>query len=306
MTSQPAKRISVVEQFVESKADDRVCEDMIIITDNFAAVIDGASDATGASFAGKSGGRLAAEIIAASIQRLSVDVDARSFADTLSTALCTAVGDLAPDVRWPVAVVTCVSAERREVWRIGDCHVVIDGVEHASTFLIDNAASRFRAAVNAALIAKGTPIEEILDHDPGSQARRILTDNQQHLANTTGPWGYGCINGKEVPSEHIEVFPIREGPTEIILTTDGYTSVRPTLSETEATLSRLIREDPAAIGELWPIGKSARPGSNAPDDRAYLRIKLESEPPSRQPSTTPKMLRYLELQSPASSATACE
>jgi len=264
--------IRAVEQFVEAKSVGRVCEDMIVVTDHFAAVIDGASDGTGARFNGKSGGRLAAETIATAIRGLPADVDARSFADMLSAALASAVGDLRPDTRWPVA---CVSADRGEVWRIGDCHVVIGDVEHPSTFLVDEAASRFRAAVNAALLAKGTPIQKILENDPGSQARRILTDNQQHLANTVGPWGYGCINGKTVPSEYIEVLPIPEGQAEIILTTDGYTVVQSTLSETEATLARSIRDDPAAIGELWPIGKSTRPGANAPDDRAYLRIKLE-------------------------------
>lgn len=267
--------MSVIEQFVEGKSDDRTCEDMIIITDDFAAVVDGASDATGARFEGKTGGRLAAEVIAASILRRKADIDARSFADTLSAALAKAVGHLPAKTRWPAAVVACVSRHRREVWRIGDCNVVVDGVEHASTFLIDDAASRFRAAVNAALLANGTPIDEILERDPGSEARRVLTDNQQYLANTVGPWGYGCINGGRVPSEFIEVFPIPDRPAEVILTSDGYPVVLPTLGETEATLARLIRDDPAAIGELWPIGKSTRPGSNAPDDRAYLRVRLE-------------------------------
>jgi len=267
--------IRVLEQFVEAKSNDRVCEDIIVITDDFAAVIDGASDATGARFEGMSGGRLAAEVIAASIEDLPSDIDARSFTDTLSSALAAAVGELPPDTRWPVAVLTCTSAERREVWRIGDCRVVIGQLEQPSTFLIENAASRFRAAVNAALLAKGTSIEEILELDPGSQARRILTDNQQHLANRVGPWGYGCINGNQVPSEYIEVFSLPDEPTEVILASDGYTVVMPTLSETEAALARLIRDDPAAIGDLWPIGKSTKPGSNAPDDRAYLRLVVE-------------------------------
>lgn len=268
--------IRVVEQFIEAKSEDRVCEDMIVVTDDFAAVIDGASDATGARFGDKSGGRLAAEVIAAAISGLSADIDARTFADTLSGALAAAVGDLPPDVRWPVAVVSCASARRREVWRIGDCNVVIDQIEHPSTFRLEKAASRFRAAVNAALMARGMPIEEILEHDPGAQARRILTDNQQHLANTVGPWGYGCINGKRVPSQYIEVMAIPEGPAEVVLTSDGYPVVGGTLRETEATLARLVRDDPAAIGELWKIGKPATRGSNAPDDRAYLRFTIGS------------------------------
>lgn len=61
-------------------------------------------------------------------------------------------------------------------------------------------------------------------------------------------------------------------PTEVVLTSDGYPVVLPTLRESEAALARLVRDNPAAIGELWAIDKSARAGSNASGDRAYLRI----------------------------------
>lgn len=266
--------ISVAERFVEGKFDDRVCEDMIVVTDDFAAVIDGASDATGARFDGRSGGFLAAEAIAVAISALPADVDARGFADILSSAVAEAVGEISAGVRWPVAVVACASARRREVWRIGDCNVVIGGVDHPSTFRVDDAVSSFRAALNAALLQQGTPLEQILNDDPGAQAARRLTDNQQHLANTLGPWGYGCVNGCPVPDDHVEVMALPEAPTEVILTSDGYPRVLPTLLETERALADLVASDPAAVGELWTIGKSSRPGSNAPDDRAYLRLTV--------------------------------
>lgn len=114
--------IQVLERFVEGKTDDGTCEDMIVVTDHFAAVIDGASDATGARFAGKTGGRFAAEVVAATIASLPANADARTFADALADALTQAVaaaaGELGADTRWPVAVLTCASAHRREVWRI--------------------------------------------------------------------------------------------------------------------------------------------------------------------------------------------
>lgn len=83
--------IQVLERFVEGKTDDGTCEDMIVVTDHFAAVIDGASDATGARFAGKTGGRFAAEVVAATIASLPATADARAFADVLADALTQAV-----------------------------------------------------------------------------------------------------------------------------------------------------------------------------------------------------------------------
>lgn len=267
--------LEVIERFVESKSTDRICEDVIIVTDNFAAVIDGASDATGADFDGATGGRFAAVVVDKAICALRPDVGARAFADVLSAALASAVGQLDPGTRWPAAVVTCVSVRRREIWRIGNGNVVIDGTAHPSVLRVDDAAYTFRAAVNAALLQKGMPLDEVIATDPGARAARQLIDIQQHLANTVGPWGYGCINGQRVPDEYLDIIPIPDGASEIIMTSDGYSTVLPTLRQTEAALRSMIQHDPAAIDEMWPIGKTHKIGSNAPDDRAYLRFSIE-------------------------------
>jgi len=118
------------------------------------------------------------------------------------------------------------------------------------------------------------PVSEVVEHDPGALAARPLFDNQQHLANVVGPWGYGCVNGQRVPDDFVEVLPIPAGPTEVVITSDGFPVVLPTLRESEARLAEMIRNDPAATDALWAIGKSTKPGANAPDDRAYLRLML--------------------------------
>ena len=271
--------LTVLEQFVEAKTAGRVCEDIIVVTGDFSAVIDGASDATGARFDGRSGGRLAAEVVANAVSVLPADAGARSFADSLSDALAAAVtamvGTLGPDTRWPVAVLTCVSAHRRQVWRIGDGNVVIGGTPHLGLSRIDEAAYSFRAATNAALLARGMPLHELIESDPGAAAVRILSDNQQNLTNKVSRWGRGSINGSRVPDEYIEILPIPDGPTEVILTTDGFPVPLATLAESEAELAEMVSRDPAAVDELWAIGKPMKSGANAPDDRAYLRLTID-------------------------------
>jgi len=268
----------VVEQFVEAKNDARVCEDIIVAADNFVAVIDGASDATGASFNGLTGGRLAAEAVADAIRGLPTATDARTFADTLSEAVRESVaavaGDLGPDVRWPVAVAACVSRETRQVWRVGDCNIVIGGVFHPGEVGVDGASCRFRAAVNTALVNQGMSVSEIIETDPGHKAARVLIDQQQHLANRVSPWGFGCFNGQRVPDEYLEIIAIPETATEVVLASDGYPEVRGSLAATEAALRALIERDPAAMSEMWAMGKPMKPGANAPDDRAYLRLTV--------------------------------
>ncbi|MEE9416181.1 MAG: hypothetical protein V3V01_12925 [Acidimicrobiales bacterium] len=209
---------SVVEQFVEGKSDDIICEDLIVVTTDFAAVIDGASDETGMKFGGWSGGRFAAE---------------------------------------------------------GDCSFLVDGQPNVGTKRVDDAAYGFRAAINSALLESGTSLTEILEDDPGAAAARPLFDLQQQLSNQQGPWGYGCVNGRPVPDRFVEVFPVANNATETVLTSDGFPDPRSSLAESEARLKHLLETDPAAIGELWTVGKSLRPGPNSVDDRAYLRLCRE-------------------------------
>jgi hypothetical protein len=230
---------SVVERFVESKCDTRESEDVIVVTDNFAAVVDGATDETGALFDGRSGGRFAAEAVRNAIELLPSNVTAREFTDELTRSLTLAVheatGDLAPTTRWPSASLVCLSIFRDEIWRIGDCNFTVDEVAVIGSKRVDDAAYGFRAAVNAALLHAGTPLEEILRDDPGTEAARVLFDLQQQLTNLVGPWGYGCVNGRPVPDEFIEVFPVERDAAAVVLTTDGYPTVEPTVAGRRTT-----------------------------------------------------------------------
>lgn len=106
---------SLVEEFFETKMRDRVCEDLILVTGGHAVVIDGASDATGVDFGGRSGGRFAAETIRLAFQGMDPHATARQAVDDLSKQLAQAVGDLPAlvrwpaSVRWPAATVVCLS-----------------------------------------------------------------------------------------------------------------------------------------------------------------------------------------------------
>ncbi|MCP5029843.1 MAG: hypothetical protein GY929_26525, partial [Actinomycetia bacterium] len=86
---------------------------------------------------------------------------------------------------------------------------------------------------------------------PGSAAARPLFDLQQQLTNRTGPWGYGCINGRTVPDEYIEVVPIGPEVKEVVLTTASDRARARAPQRTRAPLDELHATDPAAIDTLW-------------------------------------------------------
>lgn len=267
---------SIVEQHVLGKIEGMVCEDMVVATEHHVAVIDGASDATGERYGDTTGGKFAADVIAGAISQLDRNTDARGFADAVTNALATAIqaerGDLETHVRRPAAAGICFAVEANEVWRIGDCHLVLDGEASLGGKAIDDATTGFRAAINTALMRTGVTVDEIRADDPGRQAARQLNDLQQQVANWVGPWGYGCINGTPVPDEFVEVIEIAPDVRELVMTSDGYPVPGSTLADSEAELARLLAVDPAAVDELWRMGKALRPGAHGPDDRAYVRL----------------------------------
>lgn len=272
--------VRIIESFVEGKDPEGACEDILVMSDRAVAVIDGASDESGLRLRGLAGGRFAAEVLAEAIEAGHEDADARAFADRLTQALVdqghAALGrGLTNADRWPVASVIYLSVVHRQLWRIGDCNALVDSVFHDGTKLVDDAAYSFRAVVNAALMRRGTTLDEVLANDPGHAAARVLFDNQQQLANRPGRWGFGCINGKPVPTELIDVIDLPD-ECEIVLASDGYPELLPTLAETEARLHELLALDPAAVDQLWTMGKSLRPGYRSIDDRAYVRFALDA------------------------------
>lgn len=239
-------------------------------------MIDGATDETGAVYEGKSGGRFAAETLASTIEDLSPGSTAREFADQLSSSLALAASEAdhqdGASERWPSASLVCLSFARHEIWRIGDCSFLVDGEPNIGSKRVDDAAYGFRAAINAALLAAGTPLEEILRTDPGAGFARPLLDLQQQLTNLEGTWGFGCINGRPVPDQFVEVFRLAPEVDEVVLASDGFPDLHTTFEESETRLRELLEIDPAAVDELWAVGKALRPGANSVDDRAYLRV----------------------------------
>jgi glycerophosphoryl diester phosphodiesterase len=61
---------------------------------------------------------------------------------------------------------------------------------------------------------------------------------------------------------------------EIVLATDGYPFLKPTLAESEAALRELLRKDPMLV-TLYQATKGIMQGNCSFDDRAYLRVNCE-------------------------------
>ncbi|MFF9025163.1 hypothetical protein [Streptomyces eurythermus] len=271
--------MDVIEQRVTSKAGlQGPCEDGIVVTPHHAAVIDGATDKSCMHFEGVSGGQFAMQACAQAIANLAPDADASTAVQRLTETLRSRLPDKLSISDRPSAVVAIYSAQRREIWRVGDVSIWYDGMSPrggAHQNRVDFYASGVRAAVLTAELISGRTVEELRGEDYGRAAILPLLVRQGVFANNpdAGEWAYGAINGNPVPESLVETYPIPEGARTVILASDGYPLVLPTLDETEKQLHDLLREDPLCIGPLKGT-KGVRPGAESYDDRSYLRLAV--------------------------------
>ena len=265
--------MQVVERFVAGKAvDPLLCEDAVVVTEGHAAVVDGATDITGRRYGvtGVTGGRWAMAACAEAVEALPEDADAETATARLTAALASEL----PPAERPSASVTVYSRRRRQVWQIGDVAFHYRGLPAGigrPRKPVDRIAADFRAAVLAAEAAAGQL--DLTTSDPGRLAARALISRQGALRNTLGPYGFAAIDGREVPAPLVVVHDVPDEVDELVLASDGYPEIRPTLAETEARLVELLAEDPHCVGVLRGT-KGVMAGQVSFDDRAYLRLRL--------------------------------
>ncbi len=263
----------LLEVSIIAKDDTSRCEDAVVLTDTHIAVIDGMT----ASLGNDSGdreppGRIAAARLAAATLRLSADATVHEAVQTFTAAL-EADSRKHHDVLFGASI-ACLSVSRREIWRIGDCHLRIGETEYFGDKAVDHANASYRAAINHAALAAGATVDDLRARDPGRLATRPLIDAQRRLANYTGNYGYGVLNGTTVPEQFIETFRLQDDPVFVTLMSDGYPSFGRDLADAETRLRGALERDPACIGELVRMAKNWRPGTNGPDDRSYVRLHL--------------------------------
>jgi hypothetical protein len=284
--------IRYVEHATRSKfRDGSGNEDRLVLADTVCAVIDGATAKPGQ--AARSGANIAA-LIAGALEEIGkhngahTEADRRTSPDSafdaqtlvaqvtahVRAALDLPVGEHLSDgaVARSSAAVAIYLASRRQLIRVGDCHLAINGQAYRGTKAIDTLLSEVRSLYLRLSRDAGTAVAVGAD-DPGRAVIMPLLTRQAALQNRAdlSPYGYGCIDGTDVPPAFIEVWDIPPD-TEVVLCSDGYLTPAPTLAGAEAELSAALATDPDCIGVLKGT-KGVRADQISFDDRSYLRFR---------------------------------
>lgn len=272
--------MQIIERFLLSKKGEaHGGEDRIVVTPHFAAVIDGATAKKSYNFGGPTGGAIVADTLVKAVEQLDPQVDAYSATRTFTKLVKEQVYDRfginpAPGEDRPCANMVVYSLNRREIWRIGDCNFSIGSEVNYGGKLIDNQNAAHRAAINRAFLAGGGTLEQLATDDIGRKAITSSLETQAMLMNNpaAGRYAFGAIDNRDVPTQFIETCPVPQGAT-IVLASDGYPQILPTLAESEAYLVTDLKADPQRIGK-HPSTKGLAQGHVSFDDRAWLRLKI--------------------------------
>jgi|SRR5690554_1762139 hypothetical protein len=276
--------MTIVEQLVQpGKGDLSSCEDALVVTSHYAAVIDGASCKTERRYEGLTPGRMAVRLLSNGIETLREGADLPEALKHLTASIRTyyEAHDLLQRVKeLPheriTASVAIFSRARRQVWMIGDCMCLVDTEYYTNPILVDEILAQTRALFLELELLNGTSVDELMRNDPGRAFLMPLLVRQMALQNAPPgtPFAYSVLNGFDVPIQRVKVIDVPHDAKTLVLGTDGYPQLYPTLAETEAALRKVLAQDPLCIRD-HPSTKGLYEGNASFDDRAYLRLRLD-------------------------------
>ncbi len=278
--------MKIIEHSVIGKQGIAKCEDRIVFTSDFVAVIDGS---TSKSLLpplpnGKSGGQMAAEIVAEMIESMPATTDLHSFVDQINSLFqkrysdfydASTIGEmqLLKQNRWTCSLIL-YSRYENSIWMIGDCmglllyqdgrQVVLSNEKPYEMLLAERRAHYIREQLDLG----NTTVAAVRHHDKGRDL--IIPSMLQEMKNQNVT--YAVLDGFDVAWQGVKVIPHIDCE-EIILASDGYLKLFPTLQETEDYLQNYLAQDPLMIG-CHIATKAWMENSDCFDDRSFMRFSI--------------------------------
>ena len=275
--------MKIIEQSLIPKNPARKSEDGIVVTDDIIAVIDGSTSKTTRRYhLMMSNGECAMRTIVAYIRRMQPTNTCHQFCLGVTRAVRKVYIPIwkpnkvqvierlqeHPEERLTASAVI-FSRLRREIWLVGDCQCLVDGVLYDNPKPYEDTLARMRAKAVHQLLSEGKTADDILSDD---QARvSIIPYMLQEMKNQNKT--YAVIDGFAIPEQFVSVISLDFHPHEIVLASDGYPFLCPTLEESEQRLSHQRETDPLNIGE-FKATKGFLEGNNSFDDRSYVRFMV--------------------------------
>ncbi len=282
--------MKIIESSIIGKKSQEACEDGMVVTDDFIAVIDGSTSKTPKHLnPDMKNGRYAMMLISEYIrEELKADASVDDFCQGVTAYIYHKVYEKLgveerlkehPEERLTASAIL-YSRTRNEVWMVGDCQAIIDGKLYENGKPYEQEIARKRVE----LIEQGlSPAEARKQIEPLLIEAMLSGQNQTYTVIDGFPIyqeGVKVVALKmKSASSSIEVYfqeqtkPI-SSPNEVVLASDGYPFLKPTLAASEAALAEQIANDPQNIHSFIAT-KGIVEGNKSFDDRTYIRFSVE-------------------------------
>lgn len=288
--------MKIIESSIIGKKSPEACEDGMVVTDDFIAVIDGSTSKTPKHLnPDMKNGRYAMMLISEYIwEELKADASVDDFCQGVTAYIYNKVYEKLgveerlkehPEERLTASAIL-YSRTRNEVWMVGDCQAIIDGKLYENGKPYEQEIARKRVE----LIEQGlSPAEARKQIEPLLVKAMLSGQNQT----------YTVIDGFPIYREGVKVVSVSvsssvqdsvpasdsvpcsdsasasdtipSSSSEIVLASDGYPFLKPTLAASEAALAEQIANDPQNIRSFIAT-KGIVEGSKSFDDRTYIRF----------------------------------
>ena len=288
--------MKIIESCIIGKKSQEACEDGMVVTDDFIAVIDGSTSKTPKHLnPDMKNGRYAMMLISEYIwEELKADASADDFCQGVTAYIYNKVYEKLgveerlkehPEERLTASAIL-YSRTRNEVWMVGDCQAIIDGKLYENGKPYEQEIARKRVE----LIEQGlSPAEARKQIEPLLIKAMLSGQNQTYTVIDGFPIyregvkvvsvSDSCSVQDSVPAS--DSFPcsdsasasgtIPSSSSEIVLASDGYPFLKPTLAASEASLAEQIANDPQNIHSFIAT-KGIVEGNKSFDDRTYIRF----------------------------------
>ena len=277
--------MKVIESKIEGKKSPESCEDGLVVTADFIAVIDGSTSKTPHHLSpDMKNGRSAMVLISEYIQHeLKPESTVEDFCEGVTSYIYNKVYrqqgieeqmQAHPEERLTASAIL-YSKAKNEVWMVGDCQAIIDGKLYENNKPFEEIVARRRVE----LIRRGfTPQEARKTIEPLLIQAMLEGQNKTYTVIDGFPIyqkGMKVVSlnapQKNVETDVADSLPL---PTkEIVLASDGYPFLKPTLTESEEALAHLLAYDPQCTHEFIAT-KGIVVGNKSFDDRTYIRFQI--------------------------------
>lgn len=294
--------MKIIESSIIGKKSPEACEDGLVVTDDFIAVIDGSTSKTPKHLnPDMKNGRYAMMLISEYIrEELKADASVDEFCQGVTAYIYNKVYEKLgveerlkehPEERLTASAIL-YSRTRNEVWMVGDCQAIIAGKLYENGKPYEQEIARKRVE----LIEQGlSPVEARKQIEPLLIKAMLSGQNQT----------YTVIDGFPIYREGVKVVSVSDScsvqnsvsssdscsvqdtvscsdsasasdtipssSSEIVLASDGYPFLKPTLAASEAALAEQIANDPQNIHSFIAT-KGIVEGNKSFDDRTYIRF----------------------------------